>query len=63
VTTGGILQYLHADPLAKPLFAACAAAGLLLLGLWLARHRIPSRSIPTLADTAVFLPGLAAALA
>ena len=63
VTTGGILQYLHADPLAKPLFAACAASSLLLLGLWLARHRIPSRSIPTLADTAVFLPGLAAALA
>jgi len=63
VTTGGILQSLQADPFARPIFHACAAASLLLLGLWIVRHRLPSRSIPLLADAAVFLPGLAAALA
>jgi len=62
VSAGGILQSLHADQLARPLFAACTTASLLLLGLWLTRHRLPPRCIPPLADTAVFLPGLAAAL-
>jgi hypothetical protein len=61
IASGGALQYGHADALAKPLFAACAAAALLLFFLWLARHRLPSRAIPPLADAAVFFPGLAAA--
>jgi hypothetical protein len=59
VAVGGVMQWVHADRWARPLFAAAAVAAGLLVLLWVVRRRLPGGLVPLLADAAVLLPGVA----
>jgi hypothetical protein len=62
VAAGGVMQWWDGDRLGRPHFVACAAAALLLTGLWAVRRRVPSALVPLLADLAVLVPGIVVVL-